>query len=110
MLRYNERPQIMARLILTKELLIMAISLASLALDVPSPIDKPTCALLNAGASFVPSPVTATTSPVDCNKVTNLALSSGFALEIILNFGSLTKSLASSSERLSNSSPVITYP
>lgn len=39
------------------------ISLASLATEVPVPIDKPTCAWFRAGASFVPSPVTATTAP-----------------------------------------------
>ena len=59
--RYKERPQIMALTILLKELSKIVISLASLALDVPSPIERPTCALLRAGASFVPSPVTATT-------------------------------------------------
>ena len=35
---------------------------ASFATDVPEPIESPTLAKLSAGASFVPSPVTATTS------------------------------------------------
>ena len=39
-------------------------SLASLATDVPEPIERPTLAKFSAGASFVPSPVTATTSPL----------------------------------------------
>ena len=39
-------------------------SLASLATEVPDPIESPTLAKLSAGASFVPSPVTATTSPL----------------------------------------------
>ena len=38
----------------------MVMSEASLATDVPSPIESPTWAVLSAGASFVPSPVTAT--------------------------------------------------
>ena len=38
-------------------------SLASLATEVPLPIDRPTWAWFSAGASFVPSPVTATTAP-----------------------------------------------
>ena len=46
---------------LENELSMMVMSDASLATEVPSPIDKPTCAECNAGASFVPSPVTATT-------------------------------------------------
>jgi hypothetical protein len=40
-------------------------------------IEKPISALVNAGASFVPSPVTATTSSVLCNNYTNKYLSSG---------------------------------
>ena len=34
---------------------------ASFATEVPEPIERPTLAKLSAGASFVPSPVTATT-------------------------------------------------
>ena len=44
-----------------KLLSIRIISLASLAISVPSFILKPTSDLDKAGASFVPSPVTATT-------------------------------------------------
>ncbi len=61
-LRYRERPHITALPIDEKELSTMVMSEASLATDVPSPIDSPTCALFSAGASLVPSPVTATTS------------------------------------------------
>lgn len=43
---------------------VRIISLALFATSVPEiPIAKPTCALAKAGASFVPSPVTATTLP-----------------------------------------------
>ena len=61
MLRYSERPHMTARAMLPNELSMIVMSLASLATDVPSPIDRPTFAALSAGASFVPSPVTATT-------------------------------------------------
>jgi len=54
------------------------ISEAHLAISVPDKfIEKPTSALVNAGASFVPSPVTATTSFVFYRPVTNIYLSSG---------------------------------
>ena len=51
-----------ARTIDEKELSIMVMSEASFATEVPSPIDRPTWASFRAGASLVPSPVTATTS------------------------------------------------
>lgn len=41
------------------------------------PIANPTSAFFNAGASFVPSPVTATTSPRSLNPVTSAYLSYG---------------------------------
>ena len=51
---------------------------ASRATSVPAmPIAKPTSAFLRAGASFVPSPVTATTSPLYLSPVTRAYLSSG---------------------------------
>jgi hypothetical protein len=49
------------------------------------PIAKPTCACLRAGASFVPSPVTATMFPNCFNPKTNKNLSSGEALAITFN-------------------------
>ena len=58
---YSERPHITAFPIDANELSTMVMSLASLATDVPSPIDRPTWAAFKAGASLVPSPVTATT-------------------------------------------------
>lgn len=44
------------------------------------PIAKPTSAFLRAGASLVPSPVTATTYPLYFNPVTNAYLSYGLDL------------------------------
>lgn len=60
---------------------ISMISAAYLATSVPLiPIAKPTSALLRAGASFVPSPVTATTSPLSFKPVTRAYLSYGLDL------------------------------
>jgi len=59
---------------------------ASLAISVPSiPIAIPTSALFNAGASLVPSPVTATILPNYLNPLTNKYLSLGVHLDNILN-------------------------
>mmetsp|Transcript_4308 Transcript_4308/g.10425 ORF Transcript_4308/g.10425 Transcript_4308/m.10425 type:complete len:364 (+) Transcript_4308:2245-3336(+) len=56
----------------------MTISHASLAISVPAmPSAKPTSASLRAGASFVPSPVTATTSPSDFCRLHSVSLSVG---------------------------------
>ena len=53
-------------------------SAAALATSVPViPIANPTSAFFKAGASFVPSPVTATTSPNYLRPVTSKYLSSG---------------------------------
>ena len=57
------------------------IAAASLATSVPAiPIANPTSAFFNAGASLVPSPVTATTWFLSINPVTNAYLSSGLLL------------------------------
>jgi len=63
MFLYSERPHMTAVAMLLNESSISVMSLASFATDVPEPMDRPTCAKFSAGASFVPSPVTATTSP-----------------------------------------------
>lgn len=56
-------------------------SAAYLATSVPvMPIANPTSAFFSAGASFVPSPVTATTSPLSRRAVTSAYLSSGLDL------------------------------
>ena len=57
------------------------ISAACLATSVPViPIANPTSAFFRAGASLVPSPVTATTSPNSLRPVTKRYLSSGLDL------------------------------
>lgn len=57
---------------------MIIIAAACLAISVPViPIAKPTSAFLSAGASLVPSPVTATTSPSSLRPVTRRYLSSG---------------------------------
>ena len=59
---------------------------ASLATSVPyMPIANPISAFFNAGASFVPSPVTATTLSNYFNPVTNINLSSGLDLASTLS-------------------------
>jgi len=60
---------------------------ADLAISVPEmPMEKPTSAFLRAGASFVPSPVTATTSFVSLKAVTRVNLSRGELLAMTLSF------------------------
>ena len=57
------------------------ISQAALDTSVPAiPIANPTSAFFKAGASLVPSPVAATTSPLYLNPVTKAYLSSGLDL------------------------------
>ena len=101
--RYKERPQRIALLILTNELSRMVMSLTSFARAVPSPIERPTWAFLSANASFVPSPVTATTSPRFWRSPTSLDLSSGRALDRIRR--SPITSIASSSDIAANCCP-----
>jgi hypothetical protein len=50
------------------------------------PIENPTSAFLSAGASLVPSPVTAITPPHCCIPVTRRYLSSGELLASTLNY------------------------
>ena len=81
-------------------------SAASLAISVPLiPIANPTWACLRAGASLVPSPVTATMLPNSLRPKTRINLSSGDALAII--FKSLTVCLNASLlfKKISNSPP-----
>ena len=63
---------------------VSIISAAFLDTSVPEiPIAIPTSALFSAGASFIPSPVTATTSPLSCSAFTILILVSGLLLATI---------------------------
>jgi hypothetical protein len=74
-------PHIQALTIEAKLSSIMIMSAACLATSVPViPIAKPTSAFFRAGASLVPSPVTATVSPSSLKPVTSKYLSSGLDL------------------------------
>ena len=90
---------------LRNESSMSVMSLASLATLVPLPNDSPTWARFSAGASLVPSPVTATTSPRCCNRATSRCLSVGRARDI--TFRPFTICRASSSLNAANSAPVM---
>ncbi len=80
-------PYLVATMMLLKLSSSRMIPAASLATSVPViPIDIPTLALLRAGASLVPSPVTATTFWHCLSPVTNKYLSSGVLLPMTLNY------------------------
>ena len=80
-------------------------SAASFATSVPTfPIAHPISAVFNAGLSFTPSPVIATTSPFACHAFTILTLCSGDTLAYTEYF--LTFFVNSSSVIFSNSVPV----
>ena len=64
----------------------ITISEASFEISVPSIIAKPTSDFDNAGASFVPSPVTATTLPNALSPKTKAYLCKGWALAKINKF------------------------
>ena len=74
-------PCLTASTIVTKLSSVKIISAAFLATSVPFfPIAIPISAFFNAGASFTPSPVIATTAPVDWYALTILTLCSGVTL------------------------------
>lgn len=80
-------PYLIAVIILLKLSSNKIIPEASLATSVPAiPIAKPTSAFFNAGASLVPSPVTAITWPNYFNPTIKRYLSSGDDLAITLKF------------------------
>ena len=85
-LSYIFLPYIIAVTIELKLLSIITISEASLAISVPANIANPTSDFDKAGASFVPSPVTATTFFKDFNPRTRAYLCKGWDLAITLNF------------------------
>ena len=62
-------------------------SLDSLVMSVPLPIEKPTSAFFTAGASLTPSPVIPTTQSIDLASLTKRLLSVGRALATTLKFG-----------------------
>ena len=76
---YSDRPHQTALVIEAKESSRRMMSLASRATSVPAiPIASPTSACLSAGASFVPSPVTATTAPGLLERLHEKELVQGF--------------------------------
>mmetsp|Transcript_4769 Transcript_4769/g.13710 ORF Transcript_4769/g.13710 Transcript_4769/m.13710 type:complete len:201 (+) Transcript_4769:2414-3016(+) len=87
----------------------ITMSAASLATSVPAiPMARPTSDSFRAGASLVPSPVTATTSPISFSRCTSLNLSAGLLRARTWTVGS--SSLSSSSERLRKSGPSSAMP
>ena len=71
------------------------IAAASLAISVPAiPIANPTSAFFKAGASLVPSPVTATTCFLSMSPVTRAYLSSGLDLASTDSLGTISSNFA----------------
>mmetsp|Transcript_44658 Transcript_44658/g.112543 ORF Transcript_44658/g.112543 Transcript_44658/m.112543 type:complete len:267 (-) Transcript_44658:1927-2727(-) len=109
MLSRMRRPHTTERTMDLKLSSMMMMSDASLASSVPAiPIARPTWAARRAAASLVPSPVTATTSPMDFSVTTSLCLSVGDERASTRSSGKMRRS--SSSGRLRNSFPSITRP
>ena len=83
-LSYIPLPHLIPLTIVENESSVSIMSAAFLETSVPDiPIAIPTSAFDNAGASFIPSPVTATTSPSACSACTILILLSGLLLATI---------------------------
>mmetsp|Transcript_8941 Transcript_8941/g.29392 ORF Transcript_8941/g.29392 Transcript_8941/m.29392 type:complete len:331 (-) Transcript_8941:2057-3049(-) len=111
MLLKTERPQSTARTMEEKRSSRMMMSDASLATSVPErPIERPTSDSERAGASFVPSPVTATTSPRFLSARTSSYLSCGVERASTCSFGSTSLSFASSPSMARNVGPSIAMP
>ena len=109
MFAYSERPHSTAFTTLANESSSRMIAAASFAIAVPVlPIAMPTSALFSAGASLVPSPVTATTSPERFSARTSLSLSSGRARAMIFSLRPIRT--ASSSSSAAYSRPVRISP
>eukprot|EP00834_Sanchytrium_tribonematis_P003619 NODE_145_length_15762_cov_0.655238.p11 type:complete len:102 gc:universal NODE_145_length_15762_cov_0.655238:3848-4153(+) len=90
MASFTVLPHINARTIDEKLSSIRIIEEASFATSVPDiPMENPTSAFFSAAPSLVPSPVTATTSPISCNFSTKSCLSNGDDLANICSFGSI---------------------
>ncbi|ANB11090.1 hypothetical protein AWJ20_3886 [Sugiyamaella lignohabitans] len=101
------RPHLMALTILPKLSSMRITSDASLATSVPAiPIEKPISASLSAGASLVPSPVTATVSSKDFRNLTSFRLSCGDDLARTRSLG--TTLLSSKGLSFRNSGPSMT--
>ena len=88
-------PQRTALTILLKLSSSKIMAAAYLATYVPEiPIAKPTSAFFSAGASFVPSPVTATTCPLSFNPVTKAYLSSGLDRDKTAKCGTILSNIS----------------
>jgi len=95
MLAYTFLPHLTAVTMLLKLSSNKTIAAASFAIYVPiNPIANPTFALFNAGASFVPSPVTATIHPFYLKAVTSKYLSYGLLLAMTFNESYIVRNLS----------------
>mmetsp|Transcript_12307 Transcript_12307/g.35035 ORF Transcript_12307/g.35035 Transcript_12307/m.35035 type:complete len:205 (-) Transcript_12307:2124-2738(-) len=109
MLLNTQRPHMHALTMDEKLSSKMTISAASFATSVPAiPIARPTSASFIAGASFVPSPVTDTTSPRAFRVLTSLYLSSGDERARTSSVGMISMSCSFVSAR--NSGPSMATP
>lgn len=103
------RPHLRAMMMDEKLSSISTMADASLATSVPEiPIEKPTSAALSAGASLVPSPVTATVSPRRLSRVTRILLSSGEERARTCSLGRVAS--MSASLRVLKTGPSMTTP
>mmetsp|Transcript_58777 Transcript_58777/g.120245 ORF Transcript_58777/g.120245 Transcript_58777/m.120245 type:complete len:225 (+) Transcript_58777:1048-1722(+) len=109
MLSYTDLPHSTDFTIEEKLSSMITMSEASCATAVPAiPIDNPTSASLSAGASLVPSPVTATTSPISLRRRTRINLSWG--LHLAMTCRSLSTDFCSSGVILRKSGPSTADP
>ena len=111
MFSYISRPDATAFTMVAKLSSASIISPAALATSVPpSPIAQPISAVFKAGASFTPSPVIATISPLAFSSSTILYLCSGFTLAKILHFSTAEENslllIASNSAPVAVSVPI----
>ena len=107
MASYTFLPQTTAVTREEKRSSVRTMSEASLQTSVPErPIAKPTSACASAAASFVPSPVTATTQPLCCRAETRRCLSNGVERASTLSFCAARRCAEGESAR--NSRPSIT--
>mmetsp|Transcript_18500 Transcript_18500/g.32068 ORF Transcript_18500/g.32068 Transcript_18500/m.32068 type:complete len:227 (-) Transcript_18500:1769-2449(-) len=111
MLSFTVRPQTAARTTVEKLSSINTISAAPVATSVPLFMANPTSANFKAGASLVPSPVTATMSPSSIRQATSTSLSVGLLRANTRSLGMRACSLSGfSAAILRNSAPSITSP
>mmetsp|Transcript_94415 Transcript_94415/g.163178 ORF Transcript_94415/g.163178 Transcript_94415/m.163178 type:complete len:433 (-) Transcript_94415:1844-3142(-) len=111
MFSFTVRPQAAARTTVAKLSSISTISAAPVATSVPVRMANPASASFRAGASFVPSPVTATMSPWSMMHDTNSSLSVGLLRASTFNLGMRRSSFSGSVVASSrNAGPSMTVP